>query len=329
MDSMIRHLLLASLAASVSTAHAQWSDEIKDGVVKAGFGGANQLAYQIKPLKKENAEPAFLPSAFLHPITTPSGFAVTAAMPADHIHHLGLWWPWKFIEVRGKKANCWELQFGEGAHRAVDAKILTESADAVEWELRNEIRIRTDGENAGPPATEGTPVIRETVRLRAARHGKDANVIDIEIRQDAIDAPVTILNYRYSGFCWRGPEAWNATNSVMTTDRALGRDQANGAEGRWVLVTGPNGASATASVLTMSAAVDLAGTAERLRVWGSKNHHGTPFVNFNPVQQSPLPLNAETPAVSHRQYRVIAADRTLTAGEAEAEWQAWRQSGKR
>ena len=73
----------------------------------------------------------------------------------------------------------------------------------------------------------------------------------------------------------------------------------------------------------MSAAVELAGAPERLRVWDSKAQNGEPFVNFNPVMETPLPLDDAHPAVSNRKYRVIAADRVIDAAAAEAEWRTW------
>ncbi len=325
---MIRSIHLAAFAISITTAYAQWASELKDGVAVASFGGTPQVAYQIDTLGHPKASEAFLPSAFLHPLHTPAGFQWTASMPSDHVHHLGLWWPWKYMTVDGKKYNGWELQNGQGAHHAVGAKVVENGPDAIVWELKNEVLIRKPGAEAGPPVTDGITAIRETVKLRVARHGDDANVLDLTIRQTAGEKPVTIENFRYSGFSWRGPESWIHSNSVMTTSKNLNRDQANGSEARWVLVTGPAGDEATASVLMMSAAVEIAGTPERLRVWNTQAHGGTPFVNFNPVQQKPLPLDADTPAVSHRQYRVIAADRTLTAEEAEAEWKAWRKEAQ-
>jgi len=325
---MIRPIHLAALAISFTTAHAQWSSQINDGTAIATFGGAPQATYQIEPITRDGAPAAFLPSAFLHPLKTPAGFTWTEVYPGDHIHHLGLWWPWKHVKVDGKTYVTWELQHGQGAHRAVDAKIISEGPDAVAWELKNEIRIRKPGDEAPPPVKDGITVIHETVRMRIARHGEDANVFDFVIRHTPADQDVIIQAYRYSGFCWRGPESWDHTNSVMTTDKSLNRDQANGSEGRWVLVTGSADGEATASVLMMSAAVEIAGSPERLRVWDSNAHGGTPFVNFNPVLEESLQLNVENLAVSHREYRVIAADRTLTTEEAEAEWKAWRESAK-
>ena len=316
----------AVLATLASHAQAEWTTEINHGQILGKFHEIPQATWQIGTLDRPGASPAFLPSAFLHPLHTPAGFQWTAAMPADHIHHLGLWWPWKHIELGGQQYNCWELQSGQGAHHAVSAKIIEAGPDAMAFESHNEIRIRKS-DDAGPPATHGITAIHEQVTTRIARHGADANVIDLTIRHTAAnDAPVTIGQYRYSGFSWRGPKAWNKDNSEMTTSGNLDRDEANGSLATWVLVTGPGNADGTtASVLMMSAAKKIAGTPERLRVWNSNSHNGTPFVNFNPVQAASLPLDADHPAVSHRQYRILAADRKLTVEDAEAEWQAWQK----
>lgn len=307
---------------------AQWSGEQVEGALVIRDGKDARMMWRVAPLDPDVGGVAFRPSAFLHPMRTPAGFEWTAALPADHIHHLGLWWPWKHVEVDGTTYNCWELQEGQGAHVAIDAQAVENGPDAARWTFKNEIRVRKAEDGAGPPALDGRAVIDETVSFRAARHGDDANVIDIAIHQRARDTPVRILQYRYSGFSWRGPESWNATNSEMTTSEGLGRDQANGTPGRWVLVTGPTPGDGAASVLMMSAASGIAGEAERLRVWDGRAHGGTPFVNFNPVQRADLPLDDAHPAVSRRHYRVIAADRKLDAAEAEAEWTAWRASAE-
>jgi len=326
--SSIRRALLAlgaaSLIAAPFQAFAEWSSEEAEGAVTAKHGDTQQLTWQMDPLGHPSGSDAFLPSAFLHPLRTPAGFEWTQAFPGDHIHHLGVWWPWKHIVVDGETYNCWELQHGQGAHHAVSAKEITSGPDAVEWEFRNEIRIRKP--DGGPPVTDGITAVHEKIHMRIARHDDEANAIDIIIHQAAADKPVTIGQYRYSGFSWRGPASWDKSNSVMTTSENLDRDKANGTKARWVLLTGPADGDATASVLMMSAAAEIAETPELLRVWDSGAHNGTPFVNFNPVQDKSLPLDAETPAVSHREYRLIAADRTLTVEEAEAEWKAWREA---
>ena len=202
----------------------------------------------------------FAGSAFLHPLRTPSGFEWTTIQPADHMHHFGLWWPWKYIEVDGAKYNCWEIQEGQGAHVARSVKPISNNSGKLEWEFLNETVVKK-------PQSAPLTVIRESAQVGLFQDG-DAQVIDISLRQKATGSPVTILNYRYSGFSWRGPASWNKDNSTMITSGGKGRDDANGTPARWVVVSGPT-PEGSASVLMMSAA-ETAGTPEQLRVWDSK-----------------------------------------------------------
>jgi hypothetical protein len=280
-------------------------------------GDKLMLAWQVEPLAEPKGGGKFAASAFIHPLCTPDGFACTNIQPSDHLHHLGIWWPWKHVEVDGKKSNTWEMQEGQGAHVARSVKPLANEPGKAEWELHNETVIKKQG--AAPEV-----VIHETARM-VLTAGTDATVLDISLRQKAAGAPVTIPAYRYSGFSWRGPASWNKDNSTMTTSGGKGRDDANGTPARWLMVSGP-ALQGTATVLILSAAEKLAGTTENLRVWDSKTHNGAPFVNFNPVMKEPLPLDDAHPAVSHRKYRVIAADRVIDAATADAEWRKWTGS---
>lgn len=298
-----------------AAAEAQpWLAAERDGRIEARRGDALILAWQIKPLANPVGGVKFAGSAFLHPLRTPSGFEWTTIQPDDHKHHLGLWWPWKYIEVDGVKYNCWEIQDGQGAHIARSAKQLPGTPDRLEWEFLNETIIK---KASGVHDT----AIHETARVGMTLSG-DAQVLDVSLTQKAAAAPVKIVEYRYSGFSWRGPASWNKDNSRMTTSGGDDRDGANGKPARWVVVSGPTPAG-SASVLMMSAAAELAGTPERLRVWDSKAQNGVPFVNFNPVMEKPLQLDELHPAVSNRKYRVIAADRVIDATAAEAEWRKW------
>lgn len=277
--------------------------------------GENLIAAWQKDLLKNPAiGEKFAASAFVHPLCTPSGFECTMIQAKDHPHHLGVWWPWKFVEVDGKKFNTWEVQMGEGAHVGKTAKTISSSAEKTEWEIHNETLIK-------PKNGEPKSVIHETGRIILTMR-KDATVMDISLKQKVTGSPVTIAPHRYSGFSWRGTTTWNKDNSTMTTSGGMGRDNANGTPARWIVVSGPT-PKGKASLLILSLAEKIAGTPEKLRVWDSTMEHGCPFVNFNPVLEKPLPLDDAHPAVSHRKYRVIAADRVIDAASAEAEWQKW------
>jgi hypothetical protein len=276
--------------------------------------GNLMLAWQVESLTDPKGGEKFAASAFIHPLRTPGGFECTTIQPSDHLHHLGIWWPWKHVEVDGKKSNTWEIQEGQGAHVARSVKALSNEAGRAEWELHNETVIKKNG-------TAPQVVVLETAHM-VLTAGTDATVLDISLRQKAAGAPVTIPAYRYSGFSWRGPASWNKDNSTMITSGGKGRDDANGTPAHWMVVSGPT-PQGTASVLILSGAEKLAGTPENLRVWDSKAHNGAPFVNFNPVMHKPLPLDDANPAVSHRKYRVIAADRVIDSAAADAEWRKW------
>ncbi len=293
----------------------KWTTAEKDGRFEAYYGEALMLGWQAAPLAKPVGGEKFAGSAFLHPLRTPAGFEWTTIQPDDHKHHFGLWWPWKYIEVDGAKYNCWEIQEGQGAHMAGRiGPLMMLPGNSVQWDFLNETVIKKPG---AAPQT----VTHETAQVAVSVEG-DAQVLDISIRQKAAGSPVKILEYRYSGFSWRGPLSWNKDNSTMTTSEGKDRENANGTPARWVVVSGPT-PHGSASVLMMSAAANMAGTPELLRVWDSKNQNGMPFVNFNPVTENPLPLDDAHPAVSNRKYRVIAADRLIDAAAAEAEWRKW------
>lgn len=308
--------VVLSAVASAAEPAGPWTTATRAGRLEASHGGSLLLAWQREPLAAPVGGARFAASAFFHPLRTPSGFEWTTVQPADHLHHLGLWWPWKFIEVDGERYNGWEIQEGQGGHVARSVKPLDAGPDRLGWEFSNEVVVRKAG---GEPR----PVIRETATVGLALRGADALVLDIALRQRVLgEAPVRIINYRYSGFSWRGPGSWNKDNSRLLTSEGHDRDDANGKPARWVVVSGPT-PGGSASVLLMSAASEMAGTPERLRVWDAKTANGVPFVNFNPVVNTALPLDDAHPAVSNRKYRVVAADRLLDAAAAEAEWRQW------
>lgn len=315
--SAIQAIAAAWTLTLLAAPAAEWKSAETDGRLEIQRDGKPVLGWQSKPLSKPTGGEKFVSSAFIHPLQTPSGFVCTNVQPADHLHHLGLWWPWKFIEVGGAQHNIWEIQEGQGAHVAKSVKHLEDVDGSMHWEFLNEVEIRKNGKD---PQT----VIRETAHFSLSTIGEDMNVIDLSLRQKIVERPVNIINYRYSGFSWRGPASWNKDNSVMTTSEGRSRDDANGTAARWAMVSGPT-PSGKATVVLMSAAVEIAAAPERLRVWDSKAENGAPFINFNPVMEKPLPLDDAHPAVSQRVYRVLAADREITAEQAEAAWQEWNR----
>lgn len=315
MKHPIHCIAVAAIVAACTSHAAESLTAVSD---KDGIGAKSAetvLLWRITPAPLTGKLEKFSTSGYFQSLRTPAGFELLDVHPADHPHHCGLWWPWKYIEVNGKKHNTWEVQENHGAHIAKSAKQIGTGKDGLKWELACESVVKS-------PKAESSTAILETTLISLADVSPDTRVLDIDIQQKAASAPVMIVNYRYSGFSWRGPASWQKENSTMTTSGGKNRDNANGTQARWVVVSGPT-PKGMASMLMMSAASKVAGTEEDLRVWDSKGMNGTPFVNFNPVVSKSLPLDEKTPAVSHRKYRIIAADRVIDAAGAEAAWREW------
>lgn len=312
---MKRLFFLLSTAALALPASAQFQAADKDGRIEIRDQGKLVFGWQHGPLKDPKGGEIFAASAFIHPLTTPSGFVLTDIQPDDHLHHYGVWWPWKLVQFEGKKYITWEMQQKQGRHDALEAGIRSTERDKVQLLAQNQTKILPAGGDYVPVISEGAP-------MSFTRLGADAYLLDIQISQDAIRKPVTIPKYRYSGFSWRGPASWTAKNSTMLTSGGHHRDNANHQPADWVMVSGetPTG---KATMLIMSDASVSAGKAELLRVWGSSQHHGNPFVNFNPVVKQDLELNTESRAVSLRNYRLIMADRALDSQDADQYWEEW------
>ncbi len=308
---------VATFAGSVAAA----GFEVVESDVRIEIRDGDQVVFgwQRAPLDEPDGGEKFAASAFVHPLTTPAGFSLTCIQPSDHRHHFGVWWPWKHLEIDGRTFNCWELQEGQGRQVATAAEVGGKEDDRVTLSLENRHEVRV--------GDAYRPVILETTTMVFSRLDEQAYQLDIGIIQRPV-GEVVVPAYRYSGFSWRGPEAWNHRNSRMRTSGGHSRGNANHQLARWVSVDGeaPQG---RASLLLMSAAGFGGGDPERLRVWGPGDHAGAPFVNMNPVVNASLPL--DHPAVARRHYRLVMADRTITSGEAERRWKRWqaeRQAGE-
>jgi hypothetical protein len=309
-------VVFVCFAAAAAPARAGFEAAARDGRIEVSDGGKVVLAWQRESMTKPGIDKKFAGSAFLAPLRTPGGFVLTDLQPSDHRHHFGVWWPWKYLEVDGRKYNCWEVQEHQGRHVAVDAKVEKSTGDEVVLALANRHEVFAGG--------KFVPVLRERTRVRIGRMGKDAYVIDIDIKQDPEPGrKVKVLSYRYSGFSWRGTPKWNAKNSRMITSAGLDREQTNHKPARWAMVGGPT-PSGAATMLIMSAAAKNGGEPELLRVWGKAIGGGKPFVDFNPVVRESMPLDGSHPEVSHRRYRLILADRKIQPAEAERLWNGWK-----
>lgn len=270
--------------------------------------GKELVAYQAAPILEPRGGPAFEGSNFIHPLKTPSGFVVTDSQPEDHLHHFGLWWPWKFIEFEGRKILCWELQNGDGlvearTNEAVPNGLITES-------------VYLDRKTPGGPVVR----LKESTAISVSellREPCSGYYLDLKIDHQVVgDQPITINKYRYSGLGYRGSSLWNLKTSTLLTSEGANRENANAARARWVRVEGINGQGGSAGVLIMSH-TDNHSHPEKIRTW-NKHHKGAIFINFNPVMDQDWVFQ---PGQTYtRKYRLFVYDGNLSSTDADRLW---------
>ena len=292
------------LPASLFT--TEWNNRVTIPV-----GGKDLVAYQAAPMLEPRGGQAFQGSNFIHPLKTPAGFTVTDSQPGDHLHHFGLWWPWKYIEHEGRKILCWELQKGDGkveakAHQRTDNGLITES-------------VYIDRKAPGGPQVrihENTEIrVSDTVSAPATGYH-----LDLIIQHEAAgEEPITVNKFRYSGLGYRGSAYWNIKNSTLLTSEGANRKNSNATTARWVRIEGSNGQGGRAGVLMMSHS-DNHNHPEKIRTW-HKHYNGAIFVNFNPVMDESWTF--EPGKTYSRNYRLFIYDGTLSVTEAEQLWQAY------
>ncbi len=282
-------------------------------------GEAELLRYQITPMRAPKGGQKFAASTFIHPLRTPSGFVVTEAQPSDHLHHLGVWWPWKYVSVDGKRFNGWELQFGEGMVRGEGVSRLGSGPVLAWFDATSQVIDRHNYD------TERV-ILEEEATVRVWRIGEAparGYVLDITVsHRPAVDEAVEIPQYRYSGFGYRGPGTWDKDRSTLLTSEGRQRADSNFTAARWVRVAGEAGEGKAAGVLLMMHP-DNASHPEKLRTWDATMHDGLIFLNVNPVQDAPLTIEPKQTHV--RRYRLFVFDGEVDEAEAERLWRDYAE----
>jgi len=288
-----------------------------EGTMMVQVDGTDLIAYQAMPLIRPKGGEKFRGSNFIHPLKTPSGFVVTEIQPGDHLHHFGLWWPWKHVEVEGRTILCWEMQQGDGIIRARGGKT---TSDGFTGKSVYVDRKYGQGERVVLNETLNAKVSKIRERPVRGYH------LDLEIvHETAIDKPVTVTTYRYSGFSLRGTPAWDKDNSSVMTSEGKAYDKANFTRARWVKIEGAADNGASAGVLLMSHPGNR-DHPELLRTWNPQTQNGAIFVNFNTVQEKPWVMMPGGKYV--RNYRVLVYDGALSMEDAERMWKSYRAATK-
>lgn len=139
------------------------------------------------------------PRPFIYPLNTAGGQPMADLAPADHVHHQGLWWAWKYING----VNFWEYARRGVARTAgrLDIEDVRISLDADQSaEVRMQLAYFPDPD--GPQAMEEVQVLRFS-----APDADGAYTIDWSVRSLAltdVELGRTPLAHEPGGKPWGG-----------------------------------------------------------------------------------------------------------------------------
>lgn len=271
------------------------------------------VTYQKEPMANPVGGDMFKGSNFFHPLKTPSGFVITELQPQKHPHHLGLWWPWKYIMIDERKVLFWEMQHGEGIVEAQGVTDYKADKESASFTAKSDYLDRTAPN--GPEV-----VLNEKIEVSISnmiQSPAPGYYLDIAITHCcATEKPIEIATHTYSGFTIRGTGAWNKDNCTILTSQGIGWDGSNFTRADWVRVEGDAGNGSKAGFVMMSCPQNR-DTPQLLRTWDKQTDNEI-FINFNPVQEKPWQFE---PGREYTQkYRVFIYDGSVDLKETRQIW---------
>jgi len=250
-------------------------------------------------------------SGFIHPLKSPRGAVLTEIHPSDHIHHLGLWFPWTNTEFEGKHVDFWNLKDGLGTVRF--SKYLNTTSGSVYGgfaALQEHVALKT--------ASGEKVALQEVWDVRVYNVGgpeKGYWICDFKSTQKNVaDSPLHLNAYRYGGFGFRGAKAWVGDKGYYLTSEGKTRKDGHATRSRWCDVGGvvPGG---WAGVLFMSHPTNREHP-EPMRIWpGAKQQV---FFNYTPIQKKAWDLMPGKEYIF--QYRMYIHEGKIEKEKAEQAW---------
>lgn len=169
-------------------------------------------------------------SGHIHPFVTPKGKVVTDGFPIDHMHQHGIFAAWTKTFFEGKRVDFWNQKAGTGT--VLHKEVLSLTSGPVYASAKVRLIHKVLQENPHP-------VLEETWTIRLY-NDHDVHIFDIDSVQKCVaDSPLTIAEYHYGGFAFRGSAEWEdkESHSIITnetTDRKIG----NHTRPNWVSIFG-------------------------------------------------------------------------------------------
>ncbi len=287
----------------------------EDGSLTIQTGNKNLLRYQYKTLyPPAGIDTVFKRSAFIHPLWSPHGQALTRIQPPDHYHHYGLWNPWTHTLFEGDTVDFWNISSKQGTVRFADFISVTTGDVFAEYAALHEHVVFTKDRPEKVALNEV-----QTVRVYVPQNNTDYYIADITVQLNCPSSPVRLLEYRYGGLGWRATEQWTKDNSSVISSEGKTRKDADGSNARWCIVQGIVDGENAGAVM-MSYPVNY-NHPEPLRIWpeNANNNRGDMFANFSPTKDMDWTLEPGKNYVL--KYRFLVFNGEFSKEKAERAWQ--------
>jgi hypothetical protein len=214
--------------------------------------------------------------AYVYPLFTPAGFAVTSESPGDHPHHNSFWVAADHVHCRMPTATGYEdytYNFyvndtfqGRAPGRIVEVGCVAEPDGVDAYRLIQTLEWRGPNEWAAP---DGRLAARETRTLRvAATPGMYA--IDVDSQLAAAEWDFTIGPTRHAYFNLRVADSMIvAFGGIVRDDRGMrGCEAISGTGARWIDFSGPVGGGHVAGLALLPDPRDHAELSWFVTDWG-------------------------------------------------------------
>ncbi len=258
----------------------------------------------------EGQDEVYKRSGFIHPLFAPNGSVLTNIQPADHLHHYGIWNPWTKTTFRDREVDFWNLRKREGTVRHAGVEEVIEGSIFASLESLHE-------HIAWPESTLQVLAMKERNITQVFYFDEGMFLVEFAFHITPQEA-ITLEEFRYGGFVFRGTETWNNTTSDFITSEGLDRDNADGQRARWCVVTGDT-SEGRAGILFMGHVHNF-NHPEPLRIWPSDANRGNGdvFINFSPTRNTSWSLEEGTTYLLR--YRLLVFAGEMDTQMAEKYW---------
>jgi hypothetical protein len=170
-------------------------------------------------------------SGYIYPLYTPGGLNVAGDYQDDHPHMHGVWSAWTSTTFRGHKVDFWNGYANQGIVDLHDTDGLwggpvhaglTANLDHIDWTTEPDVVVLTE---------------RWVVTVYKTHDGPAPYyVFDVDsVQQAATGDALTLEQFTYGGFGFRGSDQWNTPANVQyLSSEGHNRTTGDGQAARWV-----------------------------------------------------------------------------------------------